>query len=494
MKPTGTLFDDKAWRLSHVYDIVDKNGNRTKMVPNVVQEKLLASKSLRKMILKARQMGVSTFCLIDQYDETVTRDNTTSAIIAHEQDAIRKLFRIPQRAYKYTHPLLKPVIDRGGGSQYEMHFPKLNSRIYCDLEIRGDTIHNLHISEMAFIKDQNKVKATLQAVPMKTGKVGLESTANGMSGLFYDMWHDPDQPYEKFFFPWFIFPEYAIDTEPLQLTTDEKDFVKKAKAHFGVEITQSQLAFRRYKQTELKGLFLQEYPEDDQQCFLSSGSAAMDLFLIKTLMDEAKKPYYADGRTFLYEPYNSSNLYACGVDTSEGVGGDWSVASMFNVRTRTQVGVLAARHMKPYDFAHALNKFCERFVRSGRSMPLLAVERNNHGHAVLLELEENIGYSNLFHRQIASGRDERPGWVTDRVTRPMMVDAFIDGVEHRTVVLNDHGTLQECLTLVNNDGKIEAAEGKHDDRIIASAIAVQAVVASSVSKLYDNIREKILVG
>lgn len=486
---------DKSWRLSHLYPIVTKQGTRTLMRPNIVQQKLLASPSKRKMILKARQMGVSTFCLIDQYDTTVTAANTTSAIIAHEQDAIRKLFRIPQRAFTYSDPKVKPVINRGGGSQYEMYFPKLNSRIYCDLEIRGDTVHNLHVSELAFIKDNDKLRATLGAVPIETGKVTLESTPNGIGGLFYDMWNDPDQPYEKFFFPWFIFPEYALACDKLKLTKEEKDFVKRAKKFYGVEISNEQIAFRRYKQTEQKELFAQEYPENDQECFLSSGSAAMDLRLVKELMDAAKKPHYSDGVTALFERYNNSHYYACGVDTAEGVGNDWSVASMFHVKSRTQVGVLAVNRMKPYDFAHLLSRFCERFTEPGRPAPLLGVERNNHGHAVLLELDEHIHYPNLYHRPIgASGdRDERPGWVTDKVTRPLMIDSFIDGVEHRSVTLQDRGTFQECLTLVNNEGKIEAAEGKHDDRVIASAIGVQMVIESGVSELYDNISDKIRV-
>ena len=493
MNRPRTRFDQKEWRLSHVYEIVNKDGNRCTMTPNIVQMRLIGSKSLRKLILKARQMGVSTFCLLNQYDNAITNPNTTAAIIAHEQDAIRKLFRIPQRAHKYTHDFLKPEIDRGGGSQYEMFFPKINSRIYCDLEIRGDTIHDLHISEMAFIKDQDKVKASLQAVPITSGRVSIESTANGIGGLFYDMWHDPDQPFEKFFFPWFIFPEYALETDPIQLTDEEKDFVKKAKAHFGMEIRAAQIAFRRYKQRELKDMFLQEYPEDDQQCFLSSGHAAMDLFILKELVDQARQPTFNDGRTLLYAPYNNGHLYACGVDTAEGVGGDASAACMFDVNTREQVGVMAHNRMKPYDYAHALFRFCERFMEPGRPFPLLGVERNNHGHAVLLELEENIGYTNLFHRPISEGNDERPGWVTDRVTRPLMIDCFIDGVEHRSVKLNDRGTLSECMTLVNNEGKIEASEGKHDDRVIAGAIGVQMVVASGVSALYDNISGKILL-
>lgn len=494
----GTPFADKNWRLEHIYQIVDKEGVRRTLSMNIVQRKLAASKSPRKMVLKARQFGVSTYGLIDIYDDTVIIPNTTSVILAHEQDGIEKLFRIPKRAYEFTPEVLKPKIDRGGGSKYEMFFPVLNSRIYCDLEVRGDTIHRLHVSEMAFIKEENRVKATLQAVPITTGRVTIESTPNGVGGLFYDMWHDPDQPYEKFFFPWFIFPDYAIPVERLVpgITTEEEKFVEHAKARYGVAITAAQLMFRRYKQTELKDLFMQEYPEDDETCFLSSGQAAMNLLLLAQLQRQAKQPYFSDGLTRLYVPYNNGHRYACGVDTAEGVGGDWSRACMWDVTTREQVATLSTHRTKPEDFAEMVFHFCYRFMEHDLPLPLLGVERNNHGHAVLMKLEQ-LMYPNLFFRPKGTDnegnlvRDERPGWVTDKVTRPLMIDTFIDAVEKETARLNDKETFSECRTLVNNEGKIEAQEGKHDDTVIAGAIGLQMVLESAVHAIYDNISDMI---
>jgi hypothetical protein len=130
---------------------------------------------------------------------------------------------------------------------------------------------------------------------------------------------------------------------------------------------------------------------------------------------------------------------------------------------------------------------------------MLAVERNNHGHAVLLQLEEHIRYSNLFFRiksvDPISGRqqkDDRPGWVTDKVTRPIMINAFVDAVENSYMTLNDSYILNECLTLVNNEGKIEAAENKNDDSIIASSIALQLAIEMGGNLVrYDDLKSKI---
>lgn len=496
---TGTPLDDKAWRLEHCYKIVDKQSRLVTMTMNPIQRRIAASRSKRKMILKARQFGVSTYCILDKYDSTITIPNRTTVILAHENDGIEKLFRIPRRAYENSHPDLKPLLDRGGGSKYELFFPALGSRIYCDLSVRGDTIHDLHISEMAFIKDQNRVKATLQAVPLD-GDVSIETTPNGVGGLFYDMWHDADQPYEKFFFPWYIHDEYQIPVSKLvpAETSEEREFKKKAKKLFGVDITPAQIAYRRFKQVELKELFIQEYPEDEETCFLASGSAAMDLLKLAALARAAKSPCLSDGPTRIFLPYNSAHRYACGVDTAEGVGGDWSRACMFDVATREQVATLNAHRLSPEDFAEALYHFCYRYTSRDRPVPLLGVERNNHGHAVLMKLEQ-LHYPNLFFRPKGTDergnliRDDRPGWVTDKVTRPLMIDVFIEAVHRETARLNDRDTFSECRTLVNNEGKIEAQDGKHDDTVIAGAIGLQMVVEAAPLAIYDNIADRIRV-
>jgi hypothetical protein len=477
---------NQQWRLDRAYSIINKSGQRVWFRKNFVQRKIDQDQSKRKMILKARQFGVSTDGIIRMMDHTLYTPNYTACIIAHEQDSIKKLFRIAKRAYQFLSPEMKPEIDRGGGSKYEMYFPEINSRIYCDLESRGDTIQYLHVSEAAFIKNPDQLKATLQAVPLD-GRVVLESTPNGMGNYFYELWNDPDQPYSKLFFPWFIFPEYQIESESFPYSSDELEFIEKTKRLYKVDITRNQIAYRRFKQKELGRLFCQEYPEDDQSCFLTSGESAMDLFVVKARITDKLPIQREQGLIKIYKSYDRNNLYVCGADCAEGVNGDYSFATIIDARSREQVATLRG-HMKPHAFAHAIAELCSLYQTSGRMAPLLAVERNNHGHAVLLELEEHIQYPNLFRH-----KDDRLGWLTDKVTRPIMIDTFIDGVENKTLLLNDQDTLAECLTLINDNGKIQAAPGFHDDCIIGSAIALQMCIECAVLDIYDNIREKILV-
>lgn len=419
-------------------------------------------------------------------DFVLFNENVTACIIAHEQDSIKKLFRIVRRAYEYLDPFFRPELDRGGGSKYEMFFPAKNSRIYCDLESRSDTINWLHVSEAAFIDEEDRLKATLQAVPIETGIVQIESTPNGLGNFFHEMWKDPEQPYTKLFFPWFVFAPYQLESFDSHLTEDERELIKKAKK-YGVSITNNQIAFRRYKQRELGALFPQEYPEDDAACFLASGASAIDSFKIRDQIQEITKPIKTTNQLKIFKPYDKSRHYVCGVDCSEGVDGDYSVATLFDASSREQIAILRGR-IKPHQFAKDVFDLCEVYTGPGDRWPLLAIERNNHGHAVLLELDHHLKYSNLFIH-----KDGRVGWLTDRVTRPIMLDMFIDGLENKNIKINDPTTLDECMTLVNDDGKIQAASGKHDDCVIAAAIAIQMCVECSTLEIYDNIKSKILL-
>lgn len=480
----------KQWRLDHLYSIVDKRQQRIRFHQNAIQRAIFKTRNNRKMILKARQFGVSTNEIIDMFDDTIWKPNQTTGIIAHEKDAIVKLFRIVQRAYNGLSDKWKPVLDRGGGSKYELFFPEINSRIYCDLEIRSDTISRLLVSEAAFIEDQAKLIATLQAVPLHC-PVTLESTPNGVDSLFYEWWQDPSADYAKLFFPWYIFPEYRLEPGIPQnkWTPEERKFAKKALlGRFKRLITPEQMAFRRRKKFENRALFVQEYPEDDQSCFLSSGNAAFDLLIVSRLLKRAPDPIEETETLKIYKHRERGRRYAIGSDPSEGGGGDASVSQVFCIDTREQVATLRGNKLKPSDFAEATEELAQRYEQPGGVMPTWAVERNNHGHAVLQWADETLKYPALYRHG-----DEKLGWITDKVTRPLMLDTFIEGVEHGSVKLNDRTTLRECLTLVSNDGKIEAGTNKNDDTVMSGAIALQVCIKEGASSLYDNIGSKILV-
>lgn len=490
-------YKNPVWRLNNLYKVIDKSGQKITFKQNNVQKILNNYTQKRRRILKARQMGISTNEILKMLDFVLFNKNKTAVIIAHEQDSIQKLFRIVTRAYDYMPENLKPKLDRGGGSKYSLFFPEINSRIYCDLESRSDTIHYLHVSEKAFIKEVERVYATVEAVPIN-GIITEESTPLGMNH-FYDSWTDENSNYTNIFFPWFFHEEYFIknhDIKQKDLTKDEIQFIAMAKKSYSIDITLDQIAFRRFKIRELKHMFAQEYPESPISCFLTSGNSPFNLEIIKDMYDNAPKPLKEIAGIRIYEEMKPSEMYVLGADPAEGVEGDASAAHIFKVSNREQVASFHSKSQKPSEFADTIIQMAELYSKSYPPI-LVGVERNNHGHAVLLKLDEIHGYANLYRTRKENKKTEleevKLGWPTDRVTRPLMIDTLIDGVENGTIILNDKQTLSECLTLINNEGKIEAEEGKHDDLVMAAAIAVQMSIEESKLEIYSNAGSKIKI-
>jgi len=104
------------------------------------------------------------------------------------------------------------------------------------------------------------------------------------------------------------------------------------------------------------------------------------------------------------------------------------------------------------------------------------VERNNHGHLVLDRLKDI--YGNIFIRLVLDEKTKKQtrklGWETNSATRDLILDEFEQLVADLSVKINSAILKSEMLTFVSDDtGRREAKQGKHDDTIIAFAIALK---------------------
>ena len=471
---------DPIWRIQNLYPIVNKKKEKQLLKLNEVQTVLADNYDEQyQSVLKPRQKGVSTYYLIKYLDACCFQENVTACILAHETDSIKKLFRIVRYAYQNMPKWLQPEIYRGGGSMYEMFFPNNNSRIYCDLESRSDTISHLHVSEVAFIKFIERLEATLDAVPVTTGVISYETTAFGLNH-FYDWWKKEDWPFKRFFFPWYFDKEYSFPTDSLEYSEEENALLDRALKNYNIEVTKEQIAWRRFKVGQKdKRHFLQEYPEDDKSCFLLSGEPVLDRVFLSNLLVDCPNVIAKNG-LIIFKEYDKTKEYVIGADTSEGIGRDYSVAKVICINSMEEVAVLRGQY-SPSDFALLLIELGKTYQLGAREYPIIAVERNNHGHAVLLKLNDEQ-YPNLY-----KGKDSRLGWLNNSVSRPIAMDTLLESVVNNQLKIYHKETINELMTLVDNNGKIEAEKGKHDDCVISSAIALQLAIESVPSTVYNNI-------
>lgn len=497
--------------MTHLYKIRTKDGRLINFYPNDIQGRIWdhagkdisAGKPLREFYLKYRKGGVSTFWLLWYLDDTLFRPNTITGVLAHKWESLHHLWEIIDVAWKNLKPEFRQRLT--AESKSKLAFGDMNSQLFISLSIRSITLHNLHISEWCFIKDQDII-ATLGAASRFTNITG-ESTANGVGNDGYETYMQAkrgESEYRSAFYPWFIDRDNSMALMGMDAPTptkEEQKVVDMAKKDFGVTMTPEQLLWRRYALRQFKKAFYAEFPEDDETAFLMSGDRFFDSKKVMTLFTEAKefaannKPFAETEDYVQWEEYDSRDTYVAGADVAEGVDGDYSVLVILNAskqrvafRYRARVGV------------DVFYRVCGKWGRNYGDC-LLAVERNNHGHAVILGLVETERYRNLFvevrdTRIISKGSggsarvDQGPlahiqhvGWTTDASSKHVMCDAlklaFEDDsdIDHENFepawTVYDLELLGEALTFTAKDGKLTAESGKHDDCVIAYAIAHQ---------------------
>jgi hypothetical protein len=155
-------------------------------------------------------------------------------------------------------------------------------------------------------------------------------------------------------------------------------------------------------------------------------------------------------------------FYAIGADPAEGnPTSDDSALSVLDRATGEEVASLAGKFQPAVLAAHAdrIGLWYNRAV--------VLVERNNHGHAVLLWLRENSTLSR------APGHDGGEGWLSSGKGKALLYDAAADAFREKDTVLHSFGTLMQLCSIEGST--LRAPQGEADDRATAYALALMAV-------------------
>ena len=445
-----------------------KQGGLRYLKMNRAQEEYSRRCSKRNIVLKARQVGITTYIAARYFIQTITRPGTLTVQVAHNEESAQAIFNI---VHRFWEKLPNSRVHRGAlvksrSNVRQIVFPKLDSEYRVetadDNAGRGMTIHNLHCSEVSrWSRGGQETLASLRAAVVPDGEIVLESTANGAAGIFYEEWQKAEETgYTQHFFPWWYETSYqeAGKKKAVALTDEEKELMQRH------GLSREQIAWRRARWQVLRGLAGQEYAEDAVSCFLASGECVFDMEAIEAAGIRAAPLVESkdNGRILVWlRPATGQRQYIIAVDTSGGGSeGDYACAQVIDRETGLQCAELHG-HFPPFELAR-------RLVALGREYgnALIAVERNNHGYGVLAHLKD-LEYANIF------GQGGQEGWLTSVVTRPAMIENLAGALIEKPELFHSPRLLGEFKTFVRHaDGHGAAAEGAHDDCVMAMAIAL----------------------
>jgi hypothetical protein len=414
------------------------------------------------VVLKARQLGVSWLAAMYALWVAIRRPGQSVLLISRSQPDADKL--LAKVAYIYDRlPAWKPVAVVNVTT---IKFPGLGSEIEALPATanvgRSRTAQLVILDEHAHQPFARKIFLAIKAVAEK-GQILSISSANGQGAL-----------------------HSQIYLAAKAGTNGWKAVFIPARAHPGRQAA----GWRELQRSEAEQLsdaeFAQEYPDNDVEAITTTGRPVFrheDLSRQPLERGSAGAP----GLT-IYRLPQAGKVYVVGADVGEGLAtSDWSSAQVLERDTGEQVASLRGR-WAPDVFASKIDALARQYARhataTARQPVLVGVERNNHGHAVLLALAKL--HAGTAPYQLYRAKDKRLGWLTTSASRPILVDqleaALRIGAEARErgdelasgILLHDASSVDQMATFAySDDGKPEAQEGYHDDDVMALGIAIQ---------------------
>lgn len=453
------------------------------------------------LLLKYRRGGFTTIEQGLNYAEVVQRPRSYVACLADTREKAVRIFRMA-KTFHENDPRAPHLV---GDSKTALEFA--NGSFYfigtagASGFARGDTLQRVHGSEVAkwCNGDQEKVEEVLAGIKgaAEHGSIILESTPNGIEWFAhtYRAAKRGENDFTPIFVRWFDDPGNKLVVEDpsliLDTLTDEES--RMMDVH---KLSVEQISFRRDRKRAFGRLFPQEYPEDDETCFIVSGTPFFDYEQILMLMSKIDAPQLKDDGSGIYAPAGAKRIpggyemrweeplpgvkYVMGVDTSEGLS--TSDPNGIGVMRKDNGAQVASLHGKftPRVLAEHVCRVSMDYNRA-----LIGIERQNHGHAVIQKVIDlgimrshfeggQLFYHGRSRTKVRRDLVEKAGWSTDVISRPVMLDHLEEWVSGPEAVdrVKDREFLSECLTFrLQSSGKFEADAGCHDDSVMKWAIA-----------------------
>lgn len=350
-----------------------------------LEEQLKRTGKVRAIVLKGRQVGISTYIAGRFYWKISHKFGFRAFILTHLDTASDNLFGIAKRYHESCPELMRP--ETGKANAKELSFSKLDSGYKVatagSAEVgRSETIQLFHGSEVAFWPNaQNHSAGIRQAIANVDGTEDIrESTANGIGNAFYAEWKAAergDSEYEAIFIPWFWHEEYAREA-PEDWTAPEA-WLSYATAY---DLTLEQTYWAWLKNRELAIVaggtpeepcwqFRQEYPANADEAFQTSGEQS---FIDPVVVLGARKH-----RATAY------GAVVLGVDPARGGGDKTGIID----RQGRQMGLRVCRRLDSHDLMATAGEI-QRIAREINAQKIV-VDTTGLGAGLYDRLRELLG-------------------------------------------------------------------------------------------------------
>lgn len=494
------------------------------LVWNKIEEMRMLGLAIRLIILKSRQVGISTQIAGYTFARWWAERNLNALIIAHLKQVTANLFKKSKKFYVSLRPELRLPLERSNKQELIQDVAYGGSQLFLTTagsphEARSQTIHIVHGSEAAFYPDLVELQTALAASVPNDPDTAIfwESTGFGAGTPFHELYNygkSGEGLYESIFLKWMEDPncdlDYRFGSEYLKDKYLERVFgkcpdLKDRMEHYG--LTPEQIVWYFLKCTDdYQGNWLkmqQEFPCDDEEAFLSTGATIIPPNVIagyknKTRDGEmydplqdwnglqeswVKSKYLERGKhTYLevWDKPRAGRHYLISVDTASGQASDYSCAMVFDILTQNLVAELHGK-IDPKRLALYASR-----LGSAYNNAVVVIEMNGLGAATMSHIDDK--YFNLYRRRsrgLITGTvmTDKLGWdMTEDLRweilanlRRVMIERLLDEDANPQEFMPSKGLVGELATFIQPptlSQKPQAVRGCNDDRVICMALGV----------------------
>lgn len=484
-----------VWRINHLYQFKPKEGGKKTFRPNRFQAerynrlypKFFARQGHKEIECKSRKFGTTTGCAFFCEDCAGFNKNVEAVTMAHKSEKATEIFNtIVRPSWSDIPEQLRPSQRFNNRTEIDL-MDSMRSKYIVSGDLKATTPDILHMTEVAYFTDDEKIREALAALPPH-GICIAESTGFGegtwFNMTFMEAWTAKKSgKYHEWlavFNPWFADP-YNRVTITTEMTLRYEAEARELQGKYG--LTDAQIFWWDQRKTEHRDLVYQFYPSEPEEAFLSSGRPVFDLKKLKALRERfEREPLRVDHDVQVWEEPIEDEFYGIGVDPAEGLAhGDNSVISVVRKKTGEEVAQVAGK-ISPHELARKLGVVARMYKTHSA-----IIERNNHGHTVIAYAKED-GAIQLYQAEvvdkITNETTEKIGWDTNEKSKSYAIDTLSRDLEGGDCVPHSAETYDELRTFVHGErGKMGGISGKHDDRVMALSLANIAVKGSGMGDL-----------
>lgn len=420
-------------------------------------------KSRFSIILKSRQMGISTLVAAYALINMLFKENYKVLVIATNQDVAMNLVHKVQVMYQNLPAWLKIhkitsenmlKLTFGNGSTIKAVASSKNAG-------RSEALSLLIIDEFAFIDGIDDIWASSQMTLATGGEAIVLSTPNGVDNLFHKLWTDSEEqsssidglePFNPIRLPWHLHPDRDETWRKQQnlllgerIAAQECDTVFTTSGHTVIEseylnwIIDNTIIDPIEKRGQHKDYWIYKYPEPDKQYIIS-------------------------------------------VDVARGDGEDDSAIEVFDAETMEQCAEYIGK-IPPKE----LGKIAVS-VGIDYNNGLLVIDNRNIGFETV-QVAIDLNYTNLYYsyrndnyidpaKHIVKEYDLKPksemvpGLTITSANRPILISKLERYCTEKTIIIHSKRLINQLQVFMWSNGKAQARSGRRDDAVIATCMVL----------------------